>query len=356
MKLSRITTTTALVSATIWAMAASAQAETVLRFADGSPNRGARAEAQEYFAKQVEELSGGDVMIEFHWGGALLKFDAMLRGISVGTTDIGVGVAVYEPKGLMGLAVADLAAGSSDPWVEASAVYELMTTNADMQKMMEAQNIVYLGTAETGPLSFECKGDAVDSVDDLKGRKIRANGIYAQVMGDLGATVVPSTYSEVYQHLDTGLIDCNVGFYYTNRAYRIYEVLDHITEINWGQYAGISIDINRDIFGDLPEKDQQALREAGRLMTEDMAHRLIDETEGVRQGIMSGEIGKKVPITQLSDEERQKLIEASQKYVDAWIGEVSAAGYDGKAIFDQYKTLVAKYDAELQEKGYPWNR
>lgn len=336
--------------------AGAASAETVLRFADGSPNRGARAEAQVYFAEQVEKLSDGDLKIEFHWGGALLKLDAMLRGISVGTTDIGVGVAVYEPKGLMGLAVADLAAGSADPWVESSAVYELMTTNADMIKMMEKQNIVYLGTAETGPLSFECKGTEISSVADLPGKKIRANGIYAKVMNDLGATVVPSTYSEVYQHLDTGLIDCNVGFYYTNRAYRIYEVLDHITEINWGQYAGISIDMNLDMFNDLPEKDQQALREAGRLMTEDMAHRLIDETEGVRKGIMSGEIGKQVPITQLPDEERAKLVAAAQKYVDGWAEEVTAAGYDGKGIFAEYIALVAKYEQELKDKGYPWNR
>jgi TRAP-type C4-dicarboxylate transport system substrate-binding protein len=45
-------------------VASMASAETVLRYNDGGPNRGARAAAQLYFAEQVDVLSGGDLKLE----------------------------------------------------------------------------------------------------------------------------------------------------------------------------------------------------------------------------------------------------------------------------------------------------
>ena len=50
----------------------------------------------------------------------------------------------------------------------------------------------------------------------------------------------------------------------------------------------------------------------------------------------------------------QKLIETSQPYIDEWIQRADAAGLDGKTLVEEYKTLIAQFTKERDEKGYPW--
>lgn len=53
--------------------AGDAAADVVFRYAEGGPNRGTRAEAVQYFADEVERISEGEMRVDIHWGGALLK-------------------------------------------------------------------------------------------------------------------------------------------------------------------------------------------------------------------------------------------------------------------------------------------
>ena len=71
------------------AMIGSVSAQTVLRFAEGTPNRGTRAEAVEYFMKDAKKLSGGELGFEMHWGGALLDYQTVADGVSNGSVDLG---------------------------------------------------------------------------------------------------------------------------------------------------------------------------------------------------------------------------------------------------------------------------
>lgn len=61
-------------------------------------------------------------------------------------------------------------------------------------------------------------------------------------------------------------------------------------------------------------------------------------------------------IVRFSDEDREKLTEAGQKYLDEWAGRADAAGLDGQALLQEYRDLIAKYTSEKDEQGYPWER
>ena len=50
-----------------------AGAETVLIHGEAGPNRGARADALQWFADQVAERSENDLRLDIQWGGALFK-------------------------------------------------------------------------------------------------------------------------------------------------------------------------------------------------------------------------------------------------------------------------------------------
>ncbi len=338
-------------------LSAVVSAETTLRFAEGGPNRGTRAQALEHFVSDARELSGGELDFDIHWGGALLDYKTVPAGVSVGTADLGSVLAVYSPTKLKALAIGDIPHQSADPWVGMRSMYELMTTNDDLQRMLAEENLLYLTGFSSSGVQFECAGDnRIETVKDISGKKIRAVAIYSKVLKDLGADIVSVTAGEIYQGLDTGLVDCSASYLYTIRALKTFEVIDHVSLANWGQIAGFAMMINRDVWDDLSENQQRALKQAGSKSIDYFARLQVEEMTLVEDGLTSGDIGRKVPVMTMAHSERQKLIDGSAKYVQDWIGTMNRSGVNGEVIWDEYMTLVAKYETEKNTLGYPWER
>jgi len=63
-----------------------------------------------------------------------------------------------------------------------------------------------------------------------------------------------------------------------------------------------------------------------------------------------------VEVITLPEADRAKLIEGGASYVDEWIERANGIGLDGASMLQEYRGLLAKYEAERDEKGYPWAR
>jgi TRAP-type C4-dicarboxylate transport system substrate-binding protein len=73
-----------------------------------------------------------------------------------------------------------------------------------------------------------CKG-AIKGLDDLKGKKVRVYSAPLSVLfQQFGATGVTVPYSELYQSLQRGLIDCAITGSEPGYASKLYEVTDHL--------------------------------------------------------------------------------------------------------------------------------
>lgn len=339
------------------ATAGLAGAQTAIVYAEGGPNRGTRATAVQDFADTVDRLTNGELEIDIHWGGALVSLTATPQAIRDGVADAGTILGSYDPSRLAGFYVGDLPTQYSDPWVIMRAMYELMTTSPVQQEILADQNMVYLGNFTTTGLNFECAGDnKIETVADFAGKKIRASGTYAKVLNDLGATTMNMGFNDVYQALDTGLIDCTTGYYYTAAAYKTFEVANHFSIAQWGGIGSFGIAMNKDIYDDLSAEHQQALLDAGSEMVDRFAKAQIDEMIVIRDGLETGSIGRQVTVYDFPAEDLAKLEEAGGPHNQDWVEQMNAAGHDGQAMFDEYLALLAKYDAERAEKGYPWAR
>ncbi|MBJ6136082.1 C4-dicarboxylate TRAP transporter substrate-binding protein [Marinobacter litoralis] len=339
------------------AMAGTVSADTVLRFAEGSPNRGSRAEAVEHFMEEVKQLSDGTLTFDIHWGGALLDYKTMTDGVSRGTADMGTMLAAYTPQKLKALTIGDIPVGSSDPWVGTRAMYELMTTNKTLQELLARQGLVYVtGYSSTG-VQFECGGGhSIRTVDDIKGKRVRAIATYAKVLDELGASLVNITAGDFYQSLDTGLVDCSASYLYTIRTLKTYEVIDNVTLVNWGQINGFATLMNLYAWEDLSKEEQAIIREAGSNAIDYSARLQIEEMELVVDGLKTGSIGRKVTVYEMAEEERAKLEKVAERYARDWIDSITRDGVNGQKIWDEYQALLMKYERELEAKGYPWER
>lgn len=338
-------------------LATAAPAQMTLTYTEGGPNRGTRAAAVADFAETVGKLTNGEVTVDVHWGGALVGLTATLGAVRDGVADMGSVLQSYDPKRLIGYGVGDLPTQYSDPWIIMRAMYELMTTDETMERLMAEQNVVYLANFTTTGLNFECAGDnKIEGIADFAGKKIRASGTYAKVLNDLGATTMNMGFGDVYQALDTRLIDCTTGYFYTAQAYKTYEVANHFSIAQWGGIGAFGIAINKDSYDELSAEQQGALREAGSQMIDRFAKAQLDEMGKIRAGLETGEIGRKVTLVDFPKEDLLKLEEAGNIHNQDWVKEMTDLGHDGQGLFDKYRALLAKYDAERQEKGYPWAR
>ena len=106
-------------------LSAPVQAAQTLTYSDNSPNRGTRAEVTNWFAEELGKRTNGELKIEFHWGGALLKAKAAAKGIGAGAADMGTIIGVYNPKLHPAYLLTDLPTEYSDHWVGTRAVYEM---------------------------------------------------------------------------------------------------------------------------------------------------------------------------------------------------------------------------------------
>lgn len=128
------------------------------------------------------------------------------------------------------------------------------------------------------------------------------------------------------------------------------------TVANWGQLLGFATLMNIDRWHDLSREHQSVLRQAGSRAIDYFARLQIEEMDLVIDGLRTGEIGNKVDVYLLPESERAILNTAGEKYAQEWIEQADKDGVDGRAIWNEYKSLLAKYQQKKNSKGYPWQR
>lgn len=326
-----------------------------LRFTDYSPNRGSRAAALEWFANQLEARSDGRLKIEFHWGGSLLGGKATLKGLADGVADMGTVIGFFTPQELKAYNMGDLPVDNADAWIGLRALYEVATTHPALQQEFAKAGVVYISNYSTGPVQLICV-PPVASLADLKGKKVRGSGPYAKAMSDLGVIAQRMSQADVYQALDSGLIDCNQNYYYAMKSYKQYEVAPNVLELDWGQNMSFGIFMSRLAYDSLDPKDRELVRALGSDFIDHMARVIIDESAHDKAEMQAGIDGKAITLRTLPPAERATLLQAGQKYIEEWVNEAKAAGIDGAGLLAEYQRRIDHYATEKQAKGYPWTR
>ncbi len=334
-------------------LAMPASAEMKLNFTDQSPNRGARAETTNWFADELAKRTNGEITMEIHWGGALLKAKAATKGIGDGAADIGFIIGVYNPGLHPAFLLADLPTQYSDPWASTRAFYELNTTNDVLKAEWDALNLHFVANITTGPIQLVCKDKAIQSVADLSGVKMRGISVYGKVAKDLGAIPVKMTAYDTYQGLDTGLIDCTMFYSYAIPAFKLNEVATDVTMLDWGALMGLAIVMNKDAYDAMSPENQAIIDELGSEMVDVYAQKI---GEANAKAVADMEAAGKISFNDFPAEQKTELLAASKAYLDDWKGKAKESGIDADAVAADYMGMLEKWDAEREAKGYPWTR
>lgn len=258
-----------------------ASAETVhLRYAELDVAENLLTVDAHYFADRVNELSEGRIMIDIYDNAQLGAEKEAVQATQMGTIDICRATCpLLADFNMPMLNVLGL------PYVFVNRDHCWRVLDSEIGDMLRAypqqQNtgMVGLWFAEEGTRSLITTEGPVTTIDQLKGRKIRANNasLMIDTVNAMGASAVPMAYTEVYTSLMSGIIEgleniaagYNVASYYEVAPY--YALTRHITSC-------ILVVMNEDSWNRLSDEDRQIIRQAS-ADTEQFARKAAQEYE-----------------------------------------------------------------------------
>jgi C4-dicarboxylate-binding protein DctP len=301
------------------AFGAMAQQPIIIKFSHVVALDTPKGKGAEYFKKLAEERTKGRVKIEVYPNSQLYKDGEELEALQLGSVHmLAPSLAKFGPLGAREFEVFDLPY-IFDDYNELHKVTEGPIGKMLFQKL-ESKGIVGLAYWDNGFKDFSAN-KALKLPADVKGLKMRiqSSKVLESEMRALGAIPQVMAFSEVYQSLQTGVVDGTENPPSNFYTQKMYEVQKHLTLSNHG-YLGYAVIVNKKFWDGLPADVRTALEGAMKDATKyanDIARKENDDAiEAVRK---SG----KTQILTLTPEEKaawKKVLVAVHKDNESRIG------------------------------------
>lgn len=250
----------------------------------------------------VEQQSGGTLKIRPSWSGALLSSEHSMLELRHGVVDIGLITPIYVKGGahLIRIQSGFYAGISAIP--QQVALYRCMAAH-EPQFAQELAGLKVLAVQGGSLPGIVTRDRPVNSLQDVRGLRIRVPTELLPVMRDLGADPISMPMGEVYSALAKGVIDGVVAPPDTFKSLHLAEVARHyaILRIPRGAYPSRAMGERR--WNSLTARQQQVL-EAGVPVWEAA---LAEENEkALDEGRKLGQ-QKGVTTTTISDADQQRF-------------------------------------------------
>ena len=195
-----------------------------------------------------------------------------------------------------------------------------------VMKALENYGMVGLEFWEAGSRNFYTTNKPITSVADMKGMKIRVqqSEVAMKMVALLGAEATPMAYGEVFQGLQTGIVDGAENDFVSYYTSGHYEVAKNFT-LDGHMAPPAMLLCSEKTWGKMTEDQQKAVREAA----EEAA------------------VWQRKAMQDFQDESRKKVEEAGCKIYEVNVQEFQDAISEIYDMYPQYKDALAKMK-ELQ--------
>ncbi|MFZ1900745.1 MAG: TRAP transporter substrate-binding protein [Azonexus sp.] len=242
-------------------LAAYAQQPIVIKFSHVVANDTPKGKAAEYFAKKAAELTGGKVKVEVYGNSTLYKDKEEMEALQLGAVQmLAPSLAKFGPLGVKEFEVFDL------PYIfdndEALHKVTMGPVGQQLLAKLEPKGIRGLAFWDNGFKSFSLNSP-IKTPADLKGKKMRiqSSKVLEEQMRALGSLPQVMAFSEVYQALQTGVVDGTENPISNLYTQKMHEVQKHLTITDHG-YLGYAVIVNKKFWDGLPADIRKQLDEA----------------------------------------------------------------------------------------------
>lgn len=213
------------------------------------------------FMEKLRELSDGE-MTARHIGAETVGVREVPNAIASGLIDVGNVLAVSFPADFPNMMLLnELGPFGEDAFVVAGAMIEYMTSCKECAREMASKGIVYVNNVSSWPVYLATGSRPVASPADLRGMRIRSGGGYhTSWLEHMGAIPVEVQYGEIYEALQTGLVDGAIASEESFYALRAFETVRNLSRLPIGTYhAVISYAVRQQTWAGLSEAQKETL-------------------------------------------------------------------------------------------------
>ena len=328
---------------------ATAHAQTTLRVATYVPEHSASATSLMKWGSDVTEMTNGELEFQFFWSGSLLKPADTAQGVRDGRADIGLVAQVYIPSRL------PLSTVDSVPFMTANvrafghAFVDMYDSSEAMRKEYADNGLHMLLFAPADENMFYSK-TALNGVDDLKDKRIRAIGLGGPALQAVGANAVAISQTEVYEGLNKGVLDATSGATMDLGVdFGFHTVAPYMIDPNYGIYASGSYSINKDVYDGLSNEVRAVLDEmAGKFLDDyffpDMQEAAADRCKKALDS------GATVIVWDAAETGKWRAA-VGDTARNIWLESANKTGADAEAFLAEYEALVRKHEAAMEWNG-----
>ncbi len=219
--------------------------------------------ASDVLARRLDELTEGRFRIRTYSAGELVPAFEVLGAVQNGTVQVGHGASYYfqgrNPALVFDCTVPfGLTARQLNAWLYYGGGLELM------REMFSDFNVINFPGGNTGTQMGGWFRREINSLQDLRGLKMRIPGLGGEVMSRLGVTVQVIPGGEIYPSLERGAIDATewVGPYDDEKLGFHQIVKDYYYPGWWEPGPGLSFYVNRGAWDALPSAYRHAFEAA----------------------------------------------------------------------------------------------
>ncbi len=245
--------------------AAWAQAPIVIKFSHVVATDTPKGQAAERFKEQAEKLTKGRVKVEVYPNSQLYKDKEELEALQLGAVQmLAPSLAKFGPLGVKEFEAFDL------PYIFPSKAALYAVTEGPigkgLLKKLEPKGITGLAYWDNG-FKIMSANKPLHVPADFRGQKMRiqSSKVLDAQMRALGANPQVLAFSEVYQALQTGVVDGTENPPSNMYTQKMHEVQKHLTVSNHG-YLGYAVIVNKKFWDGLPAdirgQLEQAMRDA----------------------------------------------------------------------------------------------
>ncbi len=232
-------------------VAAQAQAPIVIKFSHVVAPDAPKGKGAQRFKELVEERSKGRIKVEVYPNSQLYKDKEELEALQLGSVQmLAPSLAKFGPLGVKEFEVFDL------PFLFKDDAAFRAVTEGEVGKglfaKLESKGIKGLAYWDNG-FHIMSANKPLHAVADFKGLKMRiqSSKVLDAQMRALGAIPQVMAFSELYQALQSGVVDGTEGVASNFYTQKIFEVQKHITLSNHGHLA-YAVIINKKFYDGLP--------------------------------------------------------------------------------------------------------
>ncbi|MCC7425643.1 MAG: TRAP transporter substrate-binding protein DctP [Alphaproteobacteria bacterium] len=306
--------------------------------------------ADEWIA-EIQRATENRVRIRHVPGGALLRLENMIEGLTTGVADIGVTNVASSARQLPITSIlagtADITVGNQIDTVGLATVFSrLLQEFPQINKEFADIGLVPMVWIPAFTFAVLTR-TPVSTLAELQGKKVRVFGPnLPRIFSAAGATPLAVAAGEIYTSLQTGVID---GAFTTPAAMfslRWFEQGRHILFLGpryGAHFMGIG-DVyifNANSWNRVSQADRETIQRVNREFTVAAGRRMQQDGEdSIAQMRQRG-----ITFTNLSPADTAELARRTGDFTAAAAQAINALGHPGTAIANRYRELVAEYAA-----------